>query len=399
MSDSEGRHGVCKSLHPLVTRPTYSASEAAAAVGLSRQGLLSWERRYGFPSPGRTPSGHRRYTNDELMAIAMVRANADRGMPVAEAIEQVRGLGAGASPALEGASDALLRSALDRLPVNVAILRAPDFRYVYLNHSLARLVPEIRVGARIEDILQGIRGIGALQRVVQTGVPWHEPEEAVIIDGQLRFFASTYIRLPALEGLSHHVLGVGWDATEAVKARRRLATAEANFDPGLLELTRSGALLRTLDAVAKAVDGGSQRMFRLLTERICRDLDADGASAADYLDGVLSPRVNTTLTRELRWRAFQPRQSPLLEEALANDSVAWLQASRSRHRDERALLRRLVARTLCCAPVVLDGKPVAALIVRWSLVEHQPTMATVNFLEVARRLAKLALVRERGASQ
>ena len=84
-------------------------------------------------------------------------------------------------------------------------------------------------------------------------------------------------------------------------------------------------------------------MFRLLTERICRDLDADGASAADYLDGVLSPRVNTTLTRELRWRAFQPRQSPLLEEALANDSVVWLQASRSRDRDERALLRRLVA--------------------------------------------------------
>jgi DNA-binding transcriptional MerR regulator len=45
---------------------TYSISEAAAAIGVSVPTLRSWERRYAFVTPERTPGGHRRYSEEDV---------------------------------------------------------------------------------------------------------------------------------------------------------------------------------------------------------------------------------------------------------------------------------------------------------------------------------------------
>jgi hypothetical protein len=325
------------------------------------------------------------------MEISVVRAQIDRGLSVAEAIASVRASALATLKMTTPAHDALLRHALDQLPVNIAILRAPDFRYVYVNHALARLVPEVTVGAKLTESLVGIRGIGALHRVVQTGDPWREEDEAVVIDGELRYFASTYIRLPATAGEPHHVLGIGWDTTEVVLARRRLATSQEYQDESLLESARSSAMIRDLAAMAKSLEHGPAATLKLVVERVARALGADGATFATYADGVLTPRTSARTTRELRWHPFAVRQSPALAEALDSGSIMWLTTSRTRSRSERALMRRLVARTLCCVPVTSGESTAAALLVRWSLSEYQATLAASNFLDITRRLTNLAI--------
>ena len=41
-------------------------------TGVPEGTLRMWERRYGFPSPERLPSGHRRYGEDEVALVRRV---------------------------------------------------------------------------------------------------------------------------------------------------------------------------------------------------------------------------------------------------------------------------------------------------------------------------------------
>jgi DNA-binding transcriptional MerR regulator len=363
---------------------SYSASEAAAAVGLSRQGLLTWERRYGFPTPARTSQGHRRYTTDELLTIAVARAAVDRGESLPDAIRQARATPASSSTSKSGI-DRLVRASLDRLPLNLAILRAPEFRYVYVNLPLARLVPEIKLGARVGDVL-GVRGISALERVVRTGEPWQTSEEGVVIDGELRFFQATYLRLPTLPHQPHHVLAIGWETTETVRAKRRLGRVATQA--GSVAAARAATMLRALDAVAEAAGRGDTHLLTTGVGRVADALGADGVTFAEHVDGQLVPCASVTSTRALRWHAFPTAGIPALEAALAGDSLVWLQASEA-SRNERALLRRLVARTLCVAPVRTPSRPEGALVLRWSLAEFKAATDVVRFLHVVCRLVSL----------
>src|SRR3954449_8009859 len=42
---------------------------AAELLGVSPNTLRSWERRFGYPTPRRTPGGHRQYDLSELEAL------------------------------------------------------------------------------------------------------------------------------------------------------------------------------------------------------------------------------------------------------------------------------------------------------------------------------------------
>jgi hypothetical protein len=373
---------------------TYSSSEASAATGLSRQALLTWERRYGFPTPQRTHQGHRRYTNDDLVAISYVRAAAIRGQPLPEAILEITTGAQEWSSRSAPTPDLVMRSALDHLPVNVAIIRAPDFRYVYVNQALSKLVPGVRVGKRLEEVLKNINGTGALSRVLRTGEPWYEREEPIVIGDELRFFDAMYLRLPAIDGQPMHILATGRETTELVRAKRRLAMVEGLAN-STVEAARAAAMLRTLDSLCQAVGGASRSFFKLLPERVSRDLGADGTTIALRQGSRLVPTHGVTLNN-LRWHPVEWQRLPRLQEAIGSGSMIWFQASRSRARSERALLRRLIARTLCCAPIVAGGETIAVLLLRWSVNEFAPSVTTVNFVNVARRLAAIHLTAASG---
>ena len=49
-----------------------SIGALARATGVPAETLRTWERRYGFPEPERTSTGHRRYTLETLERVRMV---------------------------------------------------------------------------------------------------------------------------------------------------------------------------------------------------------------------------------------------------------------------------------------------------------------------------------------
>lgn len=77
---------------------TLKTSEAAAFLNVSPNTLRSWERRFGFPRPGRSPGQHRLYTYGDITAL---RDALLAGLSISSAISVAReGLRSGVNPLL-----------------------------------------------------------------------------------------------------------------------------------------------------------------------------------------------------------------------------------------------------------------------------------------------------------
>lgn len=64
--------------------------DVVRATGLGEATLRAWERRYGFPSPRREPSGHRRYAAEDVERLLRVVRERERGISLSAAIERAR---------------------------------------------------------------------------------------------------------------------------------------------------------------------------------------------------------------------------------------------------------------------------------------------------------------------
>jgi DICT domain-containing protein len=82
-----------------VPREGLSIGDVVSATGVGEATLRAWERRYGFPEPSREPSGHRRYSDEDVEQILQVVEERDRGVPLTAAIERV-GAGSAAAPSI-----------------------------------------------------------------------------------------------------------------------------------------------------------------------------------------------------------------------------------------------------------------------------------------------------------
>src|SRR3954452_3454707 len=87
-----------------------------------------WEERYGFPKPQRLPSGHRRFTGDQVDAVRAVVAAREAGLSLPAAIERVGGAPQERRDSLYG----LLRL---RRP-ELAPERVPKPRMIALSHAI-----------------------------------------------------------------------------------------------------------------------------------------------------------------------------------------------------------------------------------------------------------------------
>ena len=74
---------------PKLLKP-FSISEVARATGLTEVNLRAWERRYGFPTPERVASGHRRYSSGDIDRILRVTDERGRGIGLHTAIDRAR---------------------------------------------------------------------------------------------------------------------------------------------------------------------------------------------------------------------------------------------------------------------------------------------------------------------
>lgn len=66
-----------------------SIGDVVAATGVGEATLRAWERRFGFPSPRREPSGHRRYSRGDIERIRSVVRERNRGLSLTVAIDRV----------------------------------------------------------------------------------------------------------------------------------------------------------------------------------------------------------------------------------------------------------------------------------------------------------------------
>src|SRR3954454_22699499 len=63
--------------------------EVAARSGVPAGTLRMWEERYGFPKPRRLPSGHRRFSEEQIDQVRAVVAAREAGLSLPAAIERV----------------------------------------------------------------------------------------------------------------------------------------------------------------------------------------------------------------------------------------------------------------------------------------------------------------------
>jgi DNA-binding transcriptional MerR regulator len=68
----------------------YSIAAVSKLTGISCHTLRVWERRYGFPAPERSGSGHRRYSRRQVELLCrLIELNRIRRQPIGELIEQL----------------------------------------------------------------------------------------------------------------------------------------------------------------------------------------------------------------------------------------------------------------------------------------------------------------------
>jgi DICT domain-containing protein len=102
--------------------------DVAARTGVPAGTLRMWESRFGFPSPERLASGHRRYAAADCDAIARVLAERERGLSLKAAIDRARTAGGDAN----GSLFATLRGARPGLEPHVLPKRA----LIALSHAI-----------------------------------------------------------------------------------------------------------------------------------------------------------------------------------------------------------------------------------------------------------------------
>jgi DNA-binding transcriptional MerR regulator len=120
-----------------------SIGEVVAATGIGEATLRAWERRFGFPTPRREPSGHRRYSQGDVEGIRSVVRERDRGLSLAVAIERVTAEVPG-PPSLF----APLRARRpDLLPVSIRKPQMLHLTYAVEEESAARAERALMIGA------------------------------------------------------------------------------------------------------------------------------------------------------------------------------------------------------------------------------------------------------------
>lgn len=107
------------------SEPDLTIAAVEREVGLSKDVLRVWERRYGFPTPLRDPLGERRYSADQVRRLGVIKRLMDRGHRPGALLRlpepELMALSTPAHPPISASSS----QPLDEI---VALLQGPDER-------------------------------------------------------------------------------------------------------------------------------------------------------------------------------------------------------------------------------------------------------------------------------
>ena len=203
-------------------------------LGVSPNTLRSWERRYGFPQPHRSPGGHRQFALAEIEALRLALAETHN---VSSAISLARERGEGPSTAsrLTSAFAAFDEEQSGRLLAESLTLKSIErtieevlLLAVSAHHDVNRVTPEYEFAWRYAT--------GWLSAVKRLSPPAMRPEGILILD------ASSTLDLDALYA----------QALELVL--RRAGVRTLLLSPAI-DLARLGRALRALGPAAVILTG------------------------------------------------------------------------------------------------------------------------------------------------
>lgn len=152
---------------------TYRIKRVAQLTGINPATLRAWERRYGLVAPGRTDSGYRLYSDEDVAMLARIKALVDDGLTIGEAIGRVARVG---DPAPAEAAGALVHEARFRL---LEALVAYDRRAAVDAYEAVAALPPAR---RVQEVLIPV--------MHDVGDLWERGEAGVCEE----HFASAFVR-------------------------------------------------------------------------------------------------------------------------------------------------------------------------------------------------------------
>jgi DNA-binding transcriptional MerR regulator len=229
---------------------------AAVMLGVSPNTLRSWERRYGFPQPQRTPGGHRQYALAQIEALKLTLAET-HNVSSAISLARDRGEGPSSSTRLAAAFAAFDEERANRLLEESLTLR-----------SVERTVEELLLEAVTEhaDVEQttaeyefGWRhATGWLSALKRLSPPATRGDAILIFD------ASAAGSLDALHAQALELVlrrtGVRTLSLTPAIDPTRLGRALRALEPDAVVLTGSGAALDAIGRLVYAVRGVAQRV-------------------------------------------------------------------------------------------------------------------------------------------
>ncbi|WP_437715501.1 B12-binding domain-containing protein [Sorangium sp. So ce448] len=123
----------------------YRIHVVSEMCGVSSATLRAWERRYGVPSPARTASAYRLYSDDDVAVIKKMRDHVNGGIAAAEAARMVLEAAGPRAPVGTSGGDAFA-GASERI-VDAAVRFDPDGLEAEVNRALS-LGPSVTIFER-----------------------------------------------------------------------------------------------------------------------------------------------------------------------------------------------------------------------------------------------------------
>jgi DNA-binding transcriptional MerR regulator len=177
--------------------PVYTASAVAARLGVAVETLRTWDRRYGLGPGTRGPGGRRRYGEQDLARLLVMRRLVTSGMPTSEAARRAAGGGGGVPPL--GVEDVLHEGRRSR-GGGGRVLAIP--RGSTLQHGLARAATALDVDEVERQLEEVIAEVGVAQTwdellrpvLVAVGERWASTGEGVEVEHLLSQAAMDVLR-------------------------------------------------------------------------------------------------------------------------------------------------------------------------------------------------------------
>jgi two-component system, cell cycle sensor histidine kinase and response regulator CckA len=202
---------------------------------------------------------------------------------------------------------------IEKSPVMINIMRAPDFTYELVNPAFQRLAPGKQfIGRRFADVWAEVKGplLEDMRRVIETGRPFEIVDAAYTIERTPGAppedinITYSWIPLPGPAGKPDRILTLAYETTDAVRQRAELRALARDLSE------RVGELQTVLDAAPVAI--------WIAHDPECREIIGN-QMAGQFYESDAGENVSANITAVRRFfqdgRELAPSELPMQEAA------------------------------------------------------------------------------------